>query len=103
MKNRQITIAELPKGELTADHFKQVEADMPVPGEGEVLLRVVLMSIDAANRSWMKGATYRAAVNAGDPMPTYAICEVVESKSPKLSAGNIVAAEATWSHVQLER
>lgn len=97
MKNRQITIAELPKGELTADHFKQVEADMPVPGEGEVLLRVVLMSIDAANRSWMKGATYRAAVNAGDPMPTYAICEVVESKSPKLSAGDIVAAEATWS------
>ena len=54
MKNRQITIAELPKGELAADHFKQVEADMPVPGEGEVLLRVVLMSIDAANRSWMK-------------------------------------------------
>jgi len=56
-----------------------------------------LMSIDAANRSWMKGATYRAAVNAGDAMPTYAICEVVRSNSPKLSPGDVVAAEATWS------
>ncbi|MFC6640260.1 zinc-binding dehydrogenase [Sulfitobacter sp. JBTF-M27] len=97
MQNRQITIAELPTAELTPDHFKLVEAEMPTPGEGEVLLRVILMSIDAANRSWMKGATYRAAVNAGDPMPTYAICEVTQSNSPKLSLGDIVAAEATWS------
>ncbi|MCX7567433.1 NADP-dependent oxidoreductase [Sulfitobacter sp. F26169L] len=97
MTNRQIVVAELPKGELTQDHFKLTEAEMPSPAEGEVLLRVILMSIDAANRSWMQGATYRAAVNAGDPMPTYAICEVVETNSPKLAAGDIVAAEATWS------
>ena len=97
MQNRQITIAKLPTAELTPDHFKLVEADMPTPDEGEVLLRVILMSIDAANRSWMKGATYRAAVNAGDPMPTYAICEVTQSNSPKRSPGDVVAAEATWS------
>ncbi|KIN70189.1 Zinc-containing alcohol dehydrogenase superfamily [Sulfitobacter noctilucicola] len=97
MQNRQIQIAELPTAELTPDHFKLVEADMPKAGDGEVLLKVILMSIDAANRSWMKGATYRAAVQAGDPMPTYAICEVVESNSPKISVGDIVAAEATWS------
>ena len=97
MQNRQITIAKLPTAELTPDHFKLVEADMPTPDEGEVLLRVILMSIDAANRSWMKGATYRAAVNAGDPMPTYSICEVTQSNSPKRSPGDVVAAEATWS------
>jgi NADPH-dependent curcumin reductase CurA len=97
MQNRQITIAELPTAELTPAHFAQVETDMPIPSDGEVLLRVVLMSIDAANRSWMKGATYRAAVQAGDAMPTYAICEVVESNSPKIAVGDIVASEATWS------
>ena len=94
MTNRQIVVAELPKGALTPDNFKLTEADMPTLAEGEVLLRVILMSIDAANRSWMQGATYRAAVNAGDPMPTYAICEVVESQSPRLAVGDIVAAEA---------
>ena len=79
MTNTQIVIAELPSDSLTPAHFKQTTADMPVAADGQVLLKVILMSIDAANRSWMKGATYRAAVNAGDAMPTYAICEVVAS------------------------
>ncbi len=97
MTNRQIVVAELPKGQLTPENFTMTETEMPVPGAGEVLLRVILMSIDAANRSWMQGATYRDAVKAGDAMPTYAICEVVDSNSPKLAKGDIVAAEATWS------
>ena len=97
MTNRQIVIAELPKHTLTVDHFKETAAQMPEAGDGQVVLKVILMSIDAANRSWMKGATYRAAVNAGDAMPTYAICEVVETKSDRLAVGDIVAAEATWS------
>jgi NADPH-dependent curcumin reductase CurA len=73
MKNRMITIAELPTVELAKDHFTLQDTDMPVAGENEVLLRTILMSIDAANRSWMKGATYRDAVIKGDAMPTYAI------------------------------
>lgn len=97
MQNRQITIAELPKGTLTEGHFAAADAPMPEPGDGQVLLRTILMSIDAANRSWMQGATYRDAVNAGDAMPTYAICEVVDSNSPRLSKGNIVAAESVWA------
>lgn len=97
MKNRQITVARLPTDALTPDHFTLSETDVPVAGHGEVLLRTILMSIDAANRSWMKGATYRDAVKAGDAMPTYALCEVVESNSPRLTAGDIVAAEAVWS------
>lgn len=97
MSNRQIIVAELPKDHLEARHFALQDAPMPTPSDGEVLLRVILMSIDAANRAWMWGESYRAAVKAGDPMPTYAICEVVESKSPRLAQGDIVACEATWS------
>ena len=97
MTNRQITIAALPTDALGSEHFAMTEATMPTAGNGEVLLRVILMSIDAANRSWMKGATYRAAVNAGDAMPTYAICEVVDGNGTHLNTGDIVAAEATWS------
>lgn len=97
MTNRQIVVAELPTGQLTPANFALSESAMPEPAEGEVLLRVILMSIDAANRSWMQGATYRAAVKAGDAMPTYAICEVAQSNSPRLAVGDVVAAEATWS------
>lgn len=98
MQNRQISIAELPTGTLGSEHFTLSDAPMPEPAEGEVLLRVILMSIDAANRSWMKGATYRAAVNAGDAMPTYAICEVMASNSSRVAVGDLVASEATWSN-----
>lgn len=98
MNNRQIEVATLPKGALSRDHFALREVETPKPADGEVLLRTLLMSIDAANRSWMKGATYRAAVKAGDAMPTYAICEVVESRSPRLAPGDIVAAESVWAN-----
>lgn len=97
MTNRQISLTALPQGALGPQHFKLSDAAMPVPGDGEVLLRTVLMSIDAANRTWMQGASYRDAVRAGDVMPTYAICEVVESKSPRLAVGDIVSAETVWA------
>mmetsp|Transcript_27806 Transcript_27806/g.51850 ORF Transcript_27806/g.51850 Transcript_27806/m.51850 type:complete len:334 (-) Transcript_27806:2606-3607(-) len=97
MTNRQIVVAALPKGTLTPDHFRLEDAPMPVPQDGEVLLRTILMSIDAANRGWLNGATYRAAVHAGDVMPTYSICEVVESRTSRLGPGDIVAAESVWA------
>ncbi len=97
MTNRQVIVAELPTDALEPRHFEVQDAPMPSPKDGEVLLRVILMSIDAANRAWMQGATYRDAVNAGDVMPTYAVCEVVESRSDALAKGDIVATETTWS------
>jgi len=90
-------VQSLPSGTLGEEHFKLVDADMPSPGEGEVLLRTILMSIDAANRSWMQGATYREAVKSGEPMHTYAMCEVIQSNSPRLSVGDIVATESIWA------
>lgn len=97
MTNRQITVAELPKDALTPDHYKMTTTPIPEPDDGEVQLRIILMSIDAANRSWLKGATYRAAVHAGDPMPTYAVAEVTKSRSPDLAIGDLVIGSASWS------
>ena len=94
---RQIVIRDLPRGRLTADHFELRETDLPAPGEGEARIRTILMSIDAANRAWMQGATYRDAVKAGDVMHTYAIGQVEASNDPALAPGDIVAAEAGWA------
>ena len=61
-----------------------------------MLIRNILLSIDAANRSWMQGRTYRDAVRAGD-VSTYAIAEVVESNDPQFNQGQIVSGENNWS------
>jgi NADPH-dependent curcumin reductase CurA len=95
-KNRQILLAEVPKGKLGPEHFRLTEAPIPVPKDGEVLLRVRLISLDAANRAWMQGATYREAVTAGSVMAGGAIAEVVESKAPSFSAGDLVFADTGW-------
>ena len=95
--NRSIEIAELPTGALEPRHFRMVEGPDPVPGEGEALVRMILMSIDAANRAWMQGPSYRDAVKAGDVMPTYGLGEVLESRDRSLSPGDLVMAEAVWA------
>lgn len=95
--NRQIVVRELPKGPLGPQHFELREADVPEPGPGEARMRVILMSIDAANRAWMQGATYREPVKTGDVMHTYAIGQIIASNDPALVPGDIVAAEAGWA------
>ncbi|TDK45116.1 NADP-dependent oxidoreductase [Antarcticimicrobium luteum] len=97
MKTREIAVASLPEGALSQDHFTVREVDLVPPGPGEVMLRTVLISIDAAARAWMQGATYRAPVRAGDAMPCFALCEVVESNAPDLAKGDLVAGESVWA------
>ena len=62
--NRQVLLVEKPTGKLGPEHFKMSEGAIPEPRDGEALLRVRYISLDAANRAWMHGATYRAAVEA---------------------------------------
>jgi NADPH-dependent curcumin reductase CurA len=96
-RNHQIVVRELPKDELGEEHFEQRESDMPSIGDGQVLVRTILISIDAANRAWMKGPTYRKAVKEGDVMHAYCIGEVAQSNDDAFKAGDIVAAEAGWA------
>jgi NADPH-dependent curcumin reductase CurA len=94
--NRQILLVEKPTGKLSPEHFKMSEAGIPEPKEGEALLRVRYISLDAANRAWMHGATYRAAVEANTVMAGGGIAEVLSSKAPGLVAGDIVFGDTGW-------
>ena len=94
--NRQVVLNELPKGKLTVDHFRLSQGSVPAPKEGEVLLKVRYVSLDAANRAWMQGRTYRAALEPGQVMAGGAIGEVVESKSPNFKPGDLVFADTGW-------
>lgn len=95
--NRQIVIQELPKDELTEAHFELQSVPMPEAGKGELLVKTLIMSIDAANRAWMQGETYREAVKAGDVMHTYALGEVITSDSDDFVSGDIVQMDSRWA------
>ena len=94
--NRQIHIIELPKDKLGPQHFSLAQGPMPTAKDGELLLKTRLISLDAANRAWMQGATYRAAIEAGQVMAGGAVAEVLESKSPNFAKGDLVFADTGW-------
>jgi NADPH-dependent curcumin reductase CurA len=94
--NRQILLVEKPAGKLAPEHFRMVQGTIPQARDGEVLLRVRLISLDAANRAWMHGATYRAAVEANTVMAGGGIAEVVSSRAEGLTAGDIVFGDTGW-------
>jgi len=94
--NRQILLVERPTGKLAPQHFKMTEGAIPEPREGEALLHVRYISLDAANRAWMHGATYRAAVEANTVMAGGGIAEVVSSRAPGLAPGDLVFGDTGW-------
>ena len=94
--NRQVLLVEKPTGKLAPEHFKMAESSIPEPKDGEALLRVRYISLDAANRAWMHGATYRAAVEPNTVMAGGGIAEVMASKAPSLAKGDIVFGDTGW-------
>jgi len=94
--NRQILLDQVPQGKLGREHFRLNEAPVPKPGEGELLVRTRYVSLDAANRAWMSGATYRAALCAGQLMAGGALAEVTESRAPGFAPGDLVFADTGW-------
>jgi NADPH-dependent curcumin reductase CurA len=94
--NRQILIAELPKGKLGPEHFRLTESRMPAPEQGQVLIHVRYFALDAAMRAWMLGPTYRAALTAGQLMAGTALAEVLESRAEGFVAGDLVFADVGW-------
>jgi NADPH-dependent curcumin reductase CurA len=94
--NRQILLVEKPAGKLAPEHFKMRDGAIPEPKDGEALLRVRYISLDAANRAWMHGATYRSAIETNSVMAGGGLAEVVSSKATSLAPGDIVFGDTGW-------
>ena len=94
--NRQFHLVRIPDGPLTRDCFKLECSAIPEPKEGDVLLKTLYLSIDAANRAWMQGATYRDALGAGTVMAGRAVGEVIESRHSDFRPGDLAFGDCSW-------
>ncbi len=67
-----------------------------MPKHGELLVKIVYLSLDPAMRGWMnEGKSYIPGVGIGDVMRALALGRVIESKDPKFTAGDYVVG-AFW-------
>jgi NADPH-dependent curcumin reductase CurA len=89
--NRQLLLAKRPVGEPAPDDFEVTEVDAPTPGEGEVLVKVLQVSLDPAMRGWMSDRpSYLPPVELGAVMRAGTTGVVVESNSDRFAPGDFV-------------
>jgi NADPH-dependent curcumin reductase CurA len=89
--NHQIRLAARPVGLPKPSDWSHAEEPIPEPGEGQVLVKVLYLSLDPAMRGWMnEGRSYIAPVGVGDVMRALTAGRVVASNHPALAVGDYV-------------
>jgi NADPH-dependent curcumin reductase len=103
--NHQIILAARPHGHPKASDFEIVERPVPVPGDGQVLIRNLLISLDPYNRIIMGNAGSELPpiepIAIGDPMFGFAVAVVEESNNPAFAPGDHVASTSGWQDYAL--
>jgi NADPH-dependent curcumin reductase CurA len=91
LRNHQFRLAARPVGPVKRTDFNYVEEPVRSPGDNEVLVKTLYLSLDPAMRGWMnEGKSYVPPVALGEVMRAGGVGKVVESKHPKFSAGDFV-------------
>lgn len=90
--NRQVKLANRPQpGLFQRDNFIIEDTPIAQPDEGELLVRVEVISLDPAMRGWVNdGKSYVPPVGIGEVMRAYAAGIVEHSKHPKFAVGDAV-------------
>ena len=89
--NRQFLLAKRPTGMVSRDTFDYVEKPVGEPGEGQILVKNLYLSLDPAMRGWMnEGKSYIAPVGLGDVMRALGVGEVIASNHPDYVVGDHV-------------
>ncbi|MBM0103899.1 NADP-dependent oxidoreductase [Steroidobacter sp. S1-65] len=90
--NHQFRLAARPVGAVKRSDFNYVEEPTRAPGDNEVLVKTLYLSLDPAMRGWMnEGKSYIAPVQLGEVMRAGGVGKVIESRHPKFSPGEFVS------------
>jgi hypothetical protein len=92
---KRIVLASRPVEEPTLDNFRLEELPIPKPGPGQMLLRMLWLSLDPYMRGRMSDApSYAKPVGIGEVMEGGTVSEVIASNVPRFA--NIVVGRTGW-------
>jgi NADPH-dependent curcumin reductase CurA len=95
--NRKITLAARPVGYPKETDFSLVEEPIPVPGPGEMLVRIVYLSLDPYMRGMMSDRkSYARPIQIGEVMVGGTVGKVLQSNHPDYVKGDIVLSSMGW-------
>lgn len=94
---RTIQLVARPQGVPRPSDFRLAEVALSDPGPGEVLLRMLWLSLDPYMRGRMSEArSYAPPTPLGQPLPCEAIAQVVVSNDADLEPGDLVLVDDAW-------
>ncbi|HEX9433540.1 MAG TPA: NADP-dependent oxidoreductase [Burkholderiales bacterium] len=97
MNNRRVLLASRPVGAVAESNFRIEESPLPRPGEGEVLVKNLWLSLDPYMRGRMSEAkSYAKGVDIGEVMCGQTVGEVIESRHPQFKPGDKVLTQLGW-------
>jgi len=90
--NHQFRLASRPEGLPNRSAWNYTEEPVGEPRDGEVLVKVLYISLDPAMRGWMKeGRSYIPPVGIGEVMRALGAGRIIASKFPGLAVGDFVS------------
>jgi len=96
-KNRQFRLKTRPSGRASLENFELVSESIPEPGQNDVLVRTVYLSLDPTNRIWMSDMDqYMPPVKIGEVMRGLGIGKVEKSNHPNFKEGDYVSGLVGW-------
>jgi NADPH-dependent curcumin reductase len=94
---KRVVLAARPVGEPKQTDFRVEDYPMPTPGEGQVLVRTIWLSLDPYMRGRMSdGPSYATPVPIDGVMEGGTVNEVLASNHPGFAKGDIVLARSGW-------
>jgi NADPH-dependent curcumin reductase len=95
--NRQVLLKRRPTGAPTTADFEIVDAPLPDPGEGEVLVRGIYLSLDPYMRGRISAArSYARPVDIGAVMEGRVVGQVAHSSDPAFHDGDYAFGGYGW-------
>jgi len=102
--NRRVTLAARPEGEPKESDFALDEEEITKPGPGEVLVRLLWVSVDPYQRGRMSSArSYAKSLELGDVITAQGVGEVVESNASRFGPGDLVLGQLGWQEYAVAR
>ena len=101
MRCQEVRLAFVPDGAVTAKCFDVVDTDVAEPGNGQVLVGLRRLGLNAglAHRLGGEGTAYGPSINVGDVPASDAVVEVLDSGDKRFSPGDIAVVKVPWRTV----
>src|ERR1700736_3598516 len=96
-RNRQVLLKRRPTGMPTTADFDVADGPMQDPGDGEVLVRGIYLSLDPYMRGRISGGrSYAKPVDIGALMECLLVGQVLRSRDPGFREGDYLYGGYGW-------